>query len=107
MRRAGLLGRLQCRAQHVHHTPPRPRGRDGGAHSSDESPTDDASERALTELTADGSTVSETIRRALVDAVLLHRRGLMRAESSRLRDDAEDLVESRRVRADMNALRAW
>lgn len=69
--------------------------------------TDEASERALAELTADGSTVSEAIRRALVDAVRLRRRELMRAESSRLRDDADDRAESRRVREDMDALRAW
>ena len=68
--------------------------------------TDKASERALAELTADGSTVSEAICRALVDAVRLRRRELMRAESSLLRDDADDLAESRRVREDMDALRA-
>jgi uncharacterized membrane protein len=39
--------------------------------------TDTTSERALAELTADGSTVSEAIRRALVDAVRLRRRELM------------------------------
>lgn len=68
--------------------------------------TDEASERALAELTADGSTVSEAIRRALVDAVRLRRRELMREQSSRLRDDADDLAESRRVREDMDELRA-
>ena len=69
--------------------------------------TDEASGRALAELTAEGSTVSEAIRRALVDAVRLRRRELMRAESSRLRDDPDDRAESGRVREDMDALRAW
>ena len=68
--------------------------------------TDEASGRALAELTAEGSTVSEAIRRALVDAVRLRRRELMCAESLRLLDDADDLAESRRVREDMDALRA-
>ena len=69
--------------------------------------TDEASGRALAELTADGSTVSEAMRRALVDAVRLRRRELMRAEYSRLRDDADDRAESRRVREDMDAGLAW
>ena len=69
--------------------------------------TDEASKRALAELTADGSTVSEAICRALVDAVRLRRRELMRAQSCRLRDDVDDRAESRRLREDMDALRAW
>lgn len=69
--------------------------------------TDESSERALAELTADGSTMSEAIRRALVDAVRLRRRERMRAESLELIDDEEDRAEARRVLADMDQLRAW
>jgi len=69
--------------------------------------TDERSERALTELTADGTTTSEAIRRALVDAVRLRRREQMRAESLELMGDENDRVESRRVLADMDELRAW
>lgn len=69
--------------------------------------TDERSERALAELMADGSTASEAIRRALVDAVRLRRREQMRAESRALMDDEDDRAESRRVLADMDELRAW
>ena len=69
--------------------------------------TDERSERALTELTADGTTTSEAIRQALVDAVRLRRREQMRAESLELMGDENDRAESRRVLADMDELRAW
>lgn len=69
--------------------------------------TDERSERALAELMADGSTASEAIRQALVDAVRLRRREQMRAESRELMNDEEDLAESRRVLADMDEVRAW
>jgi hypothetical protein len=69
--------------------------------------TDDRSEKALAELMADGSTASEAIRQALVDAVRLRRREQMRDESQALMNDPGDLAESRRVLADMDTLRAW
>jgi hypothetical protein len=69
--------------------------------------TDERSERALTELMSDGSTASEAIRQALVDAVRLRRREQMRTESYELMNDEEDLAESRRVLADMDEIRAW
>jgi hypothetical protein len=69
--------------------------------------TDESSEAALAELTADGTTVSDAIRRALVDAVRLRRREQMRLESLELRHDSDDLAESRAVREEMDELRAW
>lgn len=69
--------------------------------------TDERSERALAELTADGSTTSDVIRQALVDAVRLRRREQMRAESLDVMNDEEDRAESRRVLAEMDDLRAW
>ena len=69
--------------------------------------TDERSERALAELMADGSTASDAIRRALVDAVRLRRREQMRAESLALVNDDADRAESRRVLLDMDELRAW
>lgn len=69
--------------------------------------TDQRSEEALAELTADGSTTSEAIRQALVDAVKLRRREQMRAESRLLAADDQDVAESRRVLAEMDELRAW
>jgi hypothetical protein len=69
--------------------------------------TDERSERALAELMSDGTTASEAIRQALVDAVRLRRREQMRAESRELMNDEADRAESRRVLADMDELRAW
>ena len=69
--------------------------------------TDERSERALAELTADGSTTSEAIRQALVDAVRFRRREQMRAESIEVINDNSDREESRRVLAEMDELRAW
>jgi hypothetical protein len=69
--------------------------------------TDEKSGRALAELTADGTTVSEAIRQALVDAVRLRRREQMREESLQVRDDEGDLAESRQVLREIEELRAW
>ena len=69
--------------------------------------TDERAQRALDELTADGSTVSVAIRQALVDAARLRRREQMRYESAALLDDAADLAESRAVLKEMDDLRAW
>jgi len=69
--------------------------------------TDARSEAALAELMSDGSSASEAIRQALVDAVRLRRRERMRAESEALMNDPADRAESRRVLAAMDELRAW
>lgn len=69
--------------------------------------TDEPAERALAELTADGSTVSDAIRQALVDAVRLRRREQMRRESLEVSGNPADLAESRQVLAEMDELRAW
>jgi hypothetical protein len=69
--------------------------------------TDERSDRALEELTADGSSVSDAIRQALVDAVRLRRREEMRRESLALARDPADLAESRLVLKEMDELRAW
>jgi hypothetical protein len=69
--------------------------------------TDEPSEHALAELMADGTSASDAIRQALVDAVRLRRRERMRAESFALVNDEADRAESRRVLAEMGELRAW
>ncbi len=69
--------------------------------------SDDRSERALAELTADGSTVSDAIRQALVDSVKLRRREQMRRESVDVSGDEVELAESRQVAAELDELRAW
>ena len=68
--------------------------------------TDERSEQALAELMADGSTASDAIRQALVDAVRLRRRQQMRAESLALMNDDADRAESRQVLLEMDELRA-
>ncbi|MES2094071.1 MAG: hypothetical protein V4531_09705 [Actinomycetota bacterium] len=69
--------------------------------------SDQSSERALAELTADGTTVSDAIRQSLVDSVRLRRREQMRRESSEVSGDAAELAESRQVAAELDELRAW
>jgi hypothetical protein len=69
--------------------------------------TDERSQRALVELMADGSTASDAIRRALVDAVRLRRREQMRTESLALMNDEADRAESRQVLSEMDEFRAW
>jgi len=69
--------------------------------------TDDRSQRALAELMMDGSTASDAIRQALVDAARLRRREQMRIESLALMSDEADRAESRVVLAEMDELRAW
>lgn len=69
--------------------------------------TDEQSDRALAELTADGSSVSDAVRQALVDAVRLRRREQMRLESLEVSSDPAELQEMRRVLAEMDELRAW
>ena len=69
--------------------------------------TDELTQQALEELTADGSTVSAVIRQALLDAARQRRRDLMRRESTALLNDQADLVESRAVLRDVDDLRAW
>ena len=63
--------------------------------------------RDSAERMADGSTASDAIRQALVDAVRLRRREQMRAESRALANNEADRDESRHVLADMEELRAW
>ncbi len=69
--------------------------------------TDERSERALAELMLDGSTASDAIRQALVDAVRLRRREQMRAELLVLMNDDADRAESCQVLSEMDELRAW
>lgn len=69
--------------------------------------TDPRVDAAIAELTADGSTVSEAIRQALVDAVRLRRREQMRRESLEALHDTDDVAEARVVLTEMETLRAW
>ncbi len=54
-----------------------------------------------------GSSASDAIRQALVDAVRFRRREQMRIESLALMNDEADRAESRKVLSEMDELRAW
>ena len=68
---------------------------------------DQRTDRALAELTTDGSTISQASRRTLVDAVRLRRREKMRRESFDLVADPAELGEIRHVLIEFGELRAW
>jgi len=67
--------------------------------------TDEDSQRALDELTADGTSTSAAIRQALLDSVKLRKREQMRRESIELVDDNAELAESKAILALMDELR--
>jgi hypothetical protein len=69
--------------------------------------TDAEIEAALSALTADGSTRSQAVRAALLDAARARIRRQIEAESRALACDPDDLAEARAVQADMESLRAW
>jgi hypothetical protein len=69
--------------------------------------TDAEIEAALAALTADGSTRSQAVRAAVLDAARARVRRQVEEESRAIAADPEDLAEARAVQADMEALRAW
>ena len=68
---------------------------------------DPESERALRELTADGTSTSAAIRAALISAARTRAQQRLREEAMAVAADPEDVAEMRRVLADMEPLRAW
>lgn len=66
-----------------------------------------SSERALEELTSDGTTVSEAVRQALVDSARLRRRMRMRAEALRAMEDPNDRAAVRRVMDEWADVSSW
>ncbi len=69
--------------------------------------TDPEVERALEGLTLDGRSRSEAARTAILEADRARRRARLRAEAESLRDDPDDVIASRELAAEMDALRAW
>lgn len=69
--------------------------------------TDSEVERALDELTRAGRSRSEVARAAILDAERAQRRALMRAEAEELRNDPDDVADSRALAAEMDDIRAW
>jgi len=69
--------------------------------------SDRETDRALSELTSEGSDKSEAIRQALINEARRHRRQRMRSQSEALADDPVDMAEIRKIKAEMDAVRAW
>src|SRR5665811_1252023 len=69
--------------------------------------TDAEVEQALESLTRDGRSRSEATRAAILAAERTHRRALLRAEAEQLRSDPDDVLASRELAAEMDAIRAW
>ncbi len=68
---------------------------------------DEDAERALAELTADGTSRSQAVRAALLKAARARVRAELEAEARALAEDPEDRAEIRAVQADLEPLRAW
>lgn len=64
-------------------------------------------EEALEALTADGTTVSEAVRRALLDSLLLRRRAQMRDEALRELADPDDRAAVQRVMDEWADVGSW
>lgn len=69
--------------------------------------TDAQTDQALKDLTADGTSQSEVIRRAVHQAWRDQQHAVLREESERLRNDPDDVAEMRAIRADLDAISAW
>lgn len=69
--------------------------------------TDAEVENALVALTSEGSSRSEAVRLAILEAERSHRRARLRAEAESLRDDPDDAAAARELAAEMEAIRAW
>ncbi|WP_425309502.1 ribbon-helix-helix protein, CopG family [Ammonicoccus fulvus] len=68
---------------------------------------DPDTEAALEALAVEGESRSETIRRAIHDAMRFRRREQMRAEALEAAQDPDDVNESKAVLDDLASLRAW
>ena len=68
---------------------------------------DTDAENALAVLTRDGTSVSQAVRRALLDAARAHAIEELRAEALELANDDADRAEAAQVLRDMDTLRAW
>lgn len=69
--------------------------------------TDEETDQALAELTADGRNKTEVIKAALIEFARIRIRERLRTEAAALAASPEDLAEIRAVREDLDALRAW
>lgn len=69
--------------------------------------TDEKTEEALEELTADGLSKSEAARAAILEAGRAHRRKVMREEAEALRDDPQERAAVKELAAEMDQISAW
>ncbi len=69
--------------------------------------TDPLTEDALNALTRDGTSRSEAVRAAIVEAERTARRASLRAEADSLRNDPDDIAASKALASEMDSLRAW
>jgi Arc/MetJ-type ribon-helix-helix transcriptional regulator len=69
--------------------------------------TNAQTDRALRDLTSDGTSQSEAIRRAIYFAWREQQYARMEEESKRLLDDPEEQAEMKAIRGDMDAIGAW
>jgi Arc/MetJ-type ribon-helix-helix transcriptional regulator len=69
--------------------------------------TDPETERALAELTADGTSQSAVIREAVLAAHQRRQAERLRAETEALAADPDDLAEVRAIQSELESLRAW
>lgn len=69
--------------------------------------TDADIEAALDTLTADGTSRSQAVRAALLEAARARLRAELEAEARALAADSDDVAEARAVQADLETLRAW
>jgi hypothetical protein len=69
--------------------------------------TDPETDRALSELTAEGANKSQAIRDAILEAARRRRTGRLRRQAEDLAADPDDLAEMRRVQDETEHLRAW
>jgi len=68
---------------------------------------DDDAQRALAALTADGTSVSDAVRGALIATARARADRRLRAEAESLAADTDDRAEAAQVLRDMETLRAW
>ena len=68
--------------------------------------TDPEVERALAALTSEDASRSDVARKAILDAERMQGRARLRAQAEALRDDPADVAASKKLAADMDAIRA-
>jgi hypothetical protein len=69
--------------------------------------TDTAVDEALAYLTSDGTSTSEAVRTAILEAARNRYYARMKAEAEALAADPDDLTEIKQVMAEMDEISAW